>query len=984
MSTLYLLSSGSFNPSLWGKKATLMGGPCYWHLSGQCEVPTLKELSVCLVLQRRLKTFDWTAFEYKLHNEHWVELGLTGSNGRLNVWLFGAMLDVEEDLPLHQWHTICLTWSSSNSRLQVYINGSLHMDEAVNGSLLLGNGTLTLGVSHSLVNGEMVYETGTELMGDITLFRMWSQHMGHKELESHKCVEGDMFTWSERDWIHQGCQLVPDNRLTCDWSRYKIETRISVIQEHSDITENNITKLVKLWLETQFHLNMSVQNIVISPLSLAHSQSNNLGVEDEEKQLLQDVLSQQDMNILNFVMIPQWQNNGCSFQVQAPAGNVTQTMGRIFDCLTKIYLCGSISIQAQRKEINISQIQPGTCPEHDQQTIYGWYFWPETQPQETIIMICEKNSQESATRLCKLDGMTDKAVWDPPDMASCEKIGVDINDLDNITVTGNNSQYVVDIIMTLLTNQTELSQTELNTMLDKLHDVVSISPISTELGEDMVSIVSDMLDTRVDLTALTNRILELTDSIGDKMDFEGEKFNTTVPSLALQIINVNPNQFTGLTFGVSSFFSGQSPEIFVSQLSDVQPIAGNVASISLPLALGSIFPHNSTIRPRVQFHFYGTQSLFKDPGNNMTLNSYIVSASVTNASISDLQQPVIITLHHLIPAKDVSRTPISEKDEQILTIISNLGCGLSSIFLGITLLTYITFEKLRKDYPSKILMNLSFALFGLNMIFLVNSWLASFDNYGLCITVAVVQHFFLLSTFTWMGLEALHMYFALVKVFNIYVHSYILKFCAVGWGLPIVVVCLVLAIDKDVYGNSVQGDSLKVSQDSSVFCWVQNDKAFYATVVSFIALILLFNLIMFGMVLVQIRTMQSNKPARWSNSFTRDLRVVVSLTFLLGLTWLLAFFSWGPVKTPFMYMFAVLNSLQGFFIFIFHCLMNENVKKEWKIHFGLGSNKQSDWSRSMTASAHPQQSTLITSEKTSSIRTVSNSLNSEDSHILTS
>lgn len=36
-----------------------------------------------------------------------------------------------------------------------------------------------------------------------------------------------------------------------------------------------------------------------------------------------------------------------------------------------------------------------------------------------------------------------------------------------------------------------------------------------------------------------------------------------------------------------------------------------------------------------------------------------------------------------------------------------------------------------------------------------------------------------------MGLEAFHMYLALVKVFNTYVRKYILKFCIVGWGMYI-------------------------------------------------------------------------------------------------------------------------------------------------------------------------------------------------------
>lgn len=68
------------------------------------------------------------------------------------------------------------------------------------------------------------------------------------------------------------------------------------------------------------------------------------------------------------------------------------------------------------------------------------------------------------------------------------------------------------------------------------------------------------------------------------------------------------------------------------------------------------------------------------------------------------------------------------------------------------------------------------------MVFLLNSWLSSFSNYGLCISTASALHYFMLASFTWMGLEAVHMYLALVKVFNIYVSSFMLKFCAVGWG----------------------------------------------------------------------------------------------------------------------------------------------------------------------------------------------------------
>ncbi|KTF95055.1 hypothetical protein cypCar_00006773, partial [Cyprinus carpio] len=193
-----------------------------------------------------------------------------------------------------------------------------------------------------------------------------------------------------------------------------------------------------------------------------------------------------------------------------------------------------------------------------------------------------------------------------------------------------------------------------------------------------------------------------------------------------------------------------------------------------------------------------------DPTANMKLNSYVVSASVTNATVSNLEIPVMVTLRHLQNKEDVrphttcscdhlthfgvlldiSKTPISAKDERILTIISYLGCGISSIFLGLFI-------------------------------------------------------------------------------------------------------------------------------DSFASCWLKNDVTFYVTVVSFVTLVMVCNICVFAVVLVQIHKMWANKPSSSQKGFLHDLRVVASLTFLLGLTWILSFGAWGPAKTPLLYLFSLLNSLQG-------------------------------------------------------------------------
>ena len=49
------------------------------------------------------------------------------------------------------------------------------------------------------------------------------------------------------------------------------------------------------------------------------------------------------------------------------------------------------------------------------------------------------------------------------------------------------------------------------------------------------------------------------------------------------------------------------------------------------------------------------------------------------------------------------------------------------------------------------------------------------------------------------------------------------------------------------------------------------------------------------------------------------------LVVLLGLTWTFGLLFLSAETATFAYIFTILNSLQGFFIFVFHCIMNEKV-----------------------------------------------------------
>ncbi|XP_071316458.1 adhesion G-protein coupled receptor G4-like isoform X2 [Trachinotus anak] len=690
----------------------------------------------------------------------------------------------------------------------------------------------------------------------------------------------------------------------------------------------------------------------------------------------------------------------CVFQVQVMSLSGTQEMEeQIRHLLLMPYNNGSITIATE--DIKISRILILQCNAESHQTRKGLFEWPATAGGKHASQPCPKSPHHYATRQCKLCLRTH---WMDPDLEDCPLVVETIPDLDHVIVTADNALDIVEMIERLLSNHSTLSYKELVTVLNKLEDIADLSVVTPNLGQALINIISDILESDSNLLPFTNTILNITEAVGDRMVGYDSSSTLVASAVAISVVDVVPGQFSSLTFGVSSDRTGTKPEIFINRY----PFNSTVAFISLPSALQHSFPQNGLNQspPRVQFQFYGIPLLFKSSQKGQTLNTFVVSASVTNATspIKDLDEDVKVMLRHLIPNTlykvqcvywnfnknngqggwddhgcrkynsnsdyttclcdhlthfgvllDVSRTQMDPANEEILTIITYVGCGVSSLFLGITVLTYTVFEKLRRDYPSQILINLSLALLCLNLVVLVNSWLSSWGLYALCVAAASTLHYFLLASFTWMGLEAVNMYFALVKVFNVYVPSYILKFCAVGWGLPLMVCILVLIINREAYGSLLYTDgqpSFESLDNSNNFCWLQDNVTFYVSVVAYAVLIFLFNIGVFVVVLIQIRHMRVNSPAGTRSGLMHDLKGIASLTLLLGLTWTVGFFTFGPARVVMLYLFSGLNSLQGLFIFLFHCLMKENVRKQWRIHLCFGRfrlDEYSEWSNSASA-----------------------------------
>ncbi|XP_014185164.2 adhesion G-protein coupled receptor G2-like isoform X2 [Haplochromis burtoni] len=267
---------------------------------------------------------------------------------------------------------------------------------------------------------------------------------------------------------------------------------------------------------------------------------------------------------------------------------------------------------------------------------------------------------------------------------------------------------------------------------------------------------------------------------------------------------------------------------------------------------------------------------------------------------------------------------ITKKDQEILTHITVIGCSISLFTLVIAILLFITNRKLRQDVSMKVHINLVIALMLLNLHFLPSQAGAAGSSSGLCLYMALLLHYSLLATFSWMALEGFHLYLLLVKVFNIYVKKYLLKLGVVGWGVPAMIVSVVVIIDRTFYGLTPVDAS---NSSSTAICYITNDKVKWTTVGLF-SLVFLFNVIMFGVTVRQVFILHHTRGFGQNNldKFKKDICSLAGVMTLLGITWGLVLFSFGPLTTPALYLFCILNSLQGFFIFLWFVMSLRKVK----------------------------------------------------------
>ncbi|XP_014795072.1 PREDICTED: G-protein coupled receptor 126 isoform X3 [Calidris pugnax] len=998
-------------------------------------VPELSQFTLCFEATKGSSddNDDWKVFSYTdaLSKESF-SFGKTTKGHFLSI--SGMQCVLENALPRNAefftgtFQQLCIVGDSFAGSVGVYAKNTYHIVYCpdIFGKVIPGNGRLVLGSNSNEVSS---------LNGDIYNFRLWNFTMNAQTLANLSCdVKGNIVDWENEFWSIPTSALKAENNLSCG----------SYLIPSSTIEPTSCANLGSLCQATvnattptppTVTTNMPDTNRNDKPnngglfyrISITVFSSNSNSV-SKVHEVVAEWLNRTFQNwnytvyVVNISIHPGSVKEGArekrslkSFGVLAllvynSTNNINLEEEEIRQKLIKNN--GTMEGGYKLHTVNVDPVEKCSAEENPPN-----YFWPDTRPTVTNYTLCHGSSVQTASRTCYLGLQNYTSYWGQPDLRNCTENAADIaNQLLNLTGEGQ-----------------QLTSDKVNDVVQKLKKIVNDEEIDESLGSTVVTIFSNILTSSDSvLAASSSEALKTIDALALKIQFTGPSMSISTRNLALGVSSINSTSFKGGSFSVSPQNNASDFQI------DFDKDQTNAfASVVLPPSLlRNLSQDEFEVISRAQFTFFNKNGLFQDAENPANLTSFVVACSIGNITIQDLQDYVKVTIKHTkiqedpkptcvfwdmnknggnggwnpegcqVDAEsnenetvclcnhlthfgvlmDLQRTvtQIDPQNTKVLTFITYIGCGISAIFSAATLLTYIAFEKLRRDYPSKILMNLSTALLFLNLIFLLDGWIASFDIDGLCIAVAALLHFFLLATFTWMGLEAVHMYIALVKVFNTYIRRYILKFCIIGWGLPALVIAIVLAsantnasqiYGKELYGKDVNG------QGGDDFCWIKNEVVFYVTCAGYFGIMFLMNVAMFIVVMVQICGRNGKRTNRsLKEEILRNLRSVVSLTFLLGMTWGFAFFAWGPLTLPFLYLFSIFNSLQGLFIFVFHCAMKENVQKQWRRHLCCGRFRladNSDWSKTATNIIKKSSDNLGKSLSSSSIGSNSTYLTSK-------
>ncbi|XP_047660411.1 adhesion G-protein coupled receptor F1-like isoform X2 [Tachysurus fulvidraco] len=284
-------------------------------------------------------------------------------------------------------------------------------------------------------------------------------------------------------------------------------------------------------------------------------------------------------------------------------------------------------------------------------------------------------------------------------------------------------------------------------------------------------------------------------------------------------------------------------------------------------------------------------------------------------------------------------------DNLALDYITYIGVGISTGSLVLCLIIeIIIWKSVTRNDTSFMrhvsIVNIAVSLLIANICFIIGAAVVKLE--ATCSTVTFFMHFFYLALFFWMFLSALFLLYRTLMVFSRMTREAMMAIgFTVGYGAPLIIAVITVASTAGGKGYIQQGYN----------CWLNwnKTKALLAFVIPALTIVAI-NFLVLIVVLCKIlrRGVNASVQPDEKHPLVVIARCVAILTPLFGLTWGFGIGTLGSNNLGVHGMFALFNSMQGFFILVFGTLLDSKVREALAGKFSL-RNLSSNHTRSTSA-----------------------------------
>lgn len=264
-------------------------------------------------------------------------------------------------------------------------------------------------------------------------------------------------------------------------------------------------------------------------------------------------------------------------------------------------------------------------------------------------------------------------------------------------------------------------------------------------------------------------------------------------------------------------------------------------------------------------------------------------------------------------------------------IIYACGYFISFATLVVALIIFLSFKDLRclrnTIHANLFLTYITSALLWILTLFL--QVITTESSQAGCITLVIMFQYFYLTNFFWMFVEGLYLYTLVVQTFSSENISFVI-YALIGWGCPavcILVWSIAKALDPPPEDKHSNGRELDCGwMNESPIDWIFKGPASFAILINLVFLIRIM-----WVLITKLRSAHTLE----TRQYYKASKALLVLIPLFGITYLLVLTGpeQGISRSFFEAIRAFLLSTQGFFVALFYCFLNSEVRQTLRHRF---------------------------------------------------